>query len=186
MTTSFSINAFGIDLEDFDYNTLDHDIDLVLMLDIIEHVRDPEAALLSLRRRFARDKPPIVLITTGNVAFLTVRLGLLLGQFNYGKKGILDRDHRRLFTFNSMKRLLDSTGFEILKTRGIPAPFPEAIGNNLLSRLFLRVNSLSILIWRGLFSYQIACTVRPRPLVKHLLEHAHTASEQKLNGIDPC
>lgn len=185
MTNNFSFHAINIELEDFDFNTLNQNIDLVFMLDIIEHLRDPESVLLRLRHQFAKNKPPIILITTGNVAFFPVRFGLMLGQFNYGKKGILDRDHRRLFTFKSMKRLLNSTGFETLKIQGIPAPFPEAIGTNLFSRLFLKVNSFLILIWRGLFSYQIACTVRPRPMVEHLLEHAHIASLQKINTIDP-
>ncbi len=184
MTSKYSIQTINVDLDNFDFNTLDEDIDIILMLDIIEHIRDPETVLLRLRRQFAKNNPPIVIITTGNVAFITVRLGLLLGQFNYGNKGILDRDHRRLFTFGTMKRLLDSTGYELLKSQGIPAPYPEAIGNNKLSRLLLRINKIMNLIWRELFSYQIACTVKPRPMISHLLGQAHTASLEKTNAFN--
>ena len=33
---------------------------------------------------------------------------LLFGQFNYGKRGILDLTHTRLFTFESFRRLFDA------------------------------------------------------------------------------
>ena len=55
---------------------------------------------------------------------------LLLGQFNYGKHGILDMTHTRLFTFYSLRELLEQRGFQVLEIRGIPAPFPVALGNN--------------------------------------------------------
>ena len=38
---------------------------------------------------------------------------LLFGQFNYGKAGILDRTHTRLFTFRSLRQLLVDAGFRI-------------------------------------------------------------------------
>jgi hypothetical protein len=60
---------------------------------------------------------------------------LVLGQFNYGKAGILDRTHTRLFTFRSLRRLLVDAGFRIKEIRGVPAPFPKILGNVLLSDL---------------------------------------------------
>ena len=54
---------------------------------------------------------------------------LLFGQFNYGKAGILDRTHTRLFTFRSLRHLLDDAGFRIKEMRGVPAPFPKVLGN---------------------------------------------------------
>ena len=53
---------------------------------------------------------------------------LLLGQFNYGKRGILDMTHTRLFTFTSLRRLLEQSGFRIVEMRGVPGPFPLAMG----------------------------------------------------------
>ena len=35
---------------------------------------------------------------------------MLFGQFNYGKRGILDMTHTRLFTFRSFRRLLEEAG----------------------------------------------------------------------------
>jgi glycosyltransferase involved in cell wall biosynthesis len=180
MAELYSMRTIESDVEDYDISQEDVDVDLVLMLDIIEHIHDPEGFLLKLRSRYAYRNPPTVIITTGNVAFFVVRLMLLLGQFNYGKKGILDRDHRRLFTFSSLKRALQATGYDILEVQGIPAPYPLAIGDHPLSRALLAFNQFLNLFLRGMFAYQIAFVVRPRPTIDHLLDHAREASRAKL------
>ncbi|MBV9358710.1 MAG: glycosyltransferase, partial [Chloroflexi bacterium] len=93
--------------------TLD-DVDVVLALDVIEHLRSPEAFLASLHEAVARRPDLTIVISTGNVAFVIPRLMLLVGSFNYGKRGILDLTHTRLFTFRSLRRLLEESGFEIV------------------------------------------------------------------------
>ena len=127
-----------------------------------------------------RDRPR-VLISTGNVTFIITRLMLLLGQFNYGKRGFLDLTHTRLFTFGSLRRLLEQAGFDVHEVRGIPAPFPLAIGDGPLSRLLLTANQLLIRLLKGLFSYQIFVVAEPRPSLDTLLqtavEHSSTRTE---------
>ncbi len=180
MTEIYSMRAIECEVETYDLAQEDIDVDLVLMLDIIEHIHDPEEFLLRLRSRYAYRNPPTVIITTGNVAFFVVRAMLLLGQFNYGKKGILDRDHRRLFTFASLKRTLRATGYDILEVKGIPAPYPLAVGDNALARLLLTINGLLNRVMGGMFAYQMAFVVRPRPTIDHLLEHAQHSGQQKI------
>jgi glycosyltransferase involved in cell wall biosynthesis len=180
MTQKYSMRIIETDVDAFDFKSVDDHVDTIFLLDIIEHLIDPEGLLLSLRSQFAKDRPPRVIVTTGNVAFFIVRFGLFLGQFNYGKRGILDRDHRRLFTFGSMKRVLDSTGYDVLEVQGIPAPYPEAMGDNVLARTLLVANRILIFFSRTLFSYQIAYVAQPRPMVDHLLENAQNAGLQKL------
>ncbi len=114
-------------------------------------------------------KRPEVIITTANIGFVVTRLMLLFGQFNYGKKGILDATHTRLFTFRSLNALLEQSGYKVLETRGIPAPFPKALGNNLVSRTLLRLNEMLIRVSKGLFSYQILVRTEARPTVQNLL-----------------
>ena len=180
MTELYSARTVECEVEEYDLSNEKDEIDLVLMLDIIEHIRDPEAFLLRLRSSYARHNPPRVIITTGNVAFFIVRFMLLAGMFNYGKKGILDRDHKRLFTFTSLRDMLNATGYDILDVRAIPAPYPLALGHTAPARVMLLVNQFLNLFLRGLFAYQMAYVVRPRPTVAHLLADAHDASAEKL------
>ena len=110
----------------------------LLMLDIIEHLKeDPERFVGQLRRQFDYGTKKLVL-TAPNAAFLVQRLMLLFGQFNYGKAGILDRTHTRLFTFRTIQRLLRDEGFGIVKVTGVPAPFPKVVGDGVLGKAMRR------------------------------------------------
>lgn len=143
----------------------------ILLLDIIEHLRQPELFLERLRKQFDH-QPRTVILTTPNVAFVVQRLMLLLGQFNYGRVGILDRTHARLFTFRGVRHLLRDAGLRITKIRGVPAPFPKVLGDGVLGRVALGLNLALIRVSRTLFSYQIYVEAATTPDVDYLLAEA--------------
>lgn len=164
---------------DLDAENLELDVagyDYLLLLDVLEHLKDPERFLEQLRRAFDHRRRTVVL-TTPNVAFIVQRLMLLLGQFNYGKMGILDRTHTRLFTFRSLRRLLRETGFRVKSVKGIPAPFPKVLGDGLLGRMALAANIALIGISKTLFSYQIMVVADGTPDLDFLLANAKKKSE---------
>ncbi|MEQ1851256.1 MAG: hypothetical protein ABMA01_06655, partial [Chthoniobacteraceae bacterium] len=155
------------------------EFDQIFLLDVIEHLKDPEVFMETLRAGAIHKRPEIVM-TTANIAFFITRLMLLFGQFNYGRKGILDRTHTRLFTFRSLFELFEQTGYKVIEVRGIPAPFPKAIGDNIVSRFLLLMNQALIKIpfLRGLFSYQIFVRGQARPTVPNLLDQTISTSEK--------
>lgn len=157
--------------------------DYVLMLDVIEHLAAPEAFLEYLRKMVAVNPSVEVMISTANIGYFIPRLMLFLGQFNYGKVGILDMTHTRLFTFRSFERAVEQAGFDILEGTGVPGPFPLALGENFLSRLLLNINRLLIHLSRGLFSYQIFLRIRPRPSLDVLLMRAEDQSRRRVEAI---
>jgi glycosyltransferase involved in cell wall biosynthesis len=57
----------------------------ILLMDLIEHVHDPENFMDELRRK-AMGRRPEVIITAANVAFFVTRIMLALGQFNIAGK----------------------------------------------------------------------------------------------------
>ena len=156
--------------------------DQIMMLDIIEHLKQPEQFMDELRFA-AVCKRPEVIITTANIGFFVTRLMLFFGQFNYGRKGILDATHTRLFTFRSLKALLEQSGYNILEVRGIPAPFPKAIGNNFASRFFLRLNQALIRVSKGFFSYQIFVRAIAKPTVQNLLGETIESSDRLRDAV---
>jgi glycosyltransferase involved in cell wall biosynthesis len=147
------------------------DADYLLLLDVIEHLHSPEQFLAALRKKFDFNRRTLVL-TTPNVAFVVQRLMLLLGQFNYGKSGILDRTHTRLFTFRSIERLLVDSGFRVRVIRGVPAPFPKVLGTGLLGRFALQSNLALIKLSKTLFSYQIYVVAETTPDLEFVLAAA--------------
>jgi glycosyltransferase involved in cell wall biosynthesis len=175
----YSLRTIEADVDEYDFNSDATKVDFIFALDVIEHLKTPEAFLRKLRQRYSQEAPSLV-ITTGNIAFITVRLGLLLGLFNYGKRGILDLDHRRLFTFSSLRRTLTMNGYVVLEERGIPVPFPTAFGDGRIARLLLWTNALLIRLSKTLFSYQIGLVAKPKPTLNHLLQDARGAAEERL------
>jgi glycosyltransferase involved in cell wall biosynthesis len=150
----------------------------LLLLDVIEHLHSPEQFLEEVRKKFDFEKRTLVL-TTPNVAFLVQRLMLLFGQFNYGKRGILDRTHTRLFTFRSIERLLTDAGFRIKVVRGVPAPLQKVLGNGLLGRTATQVNLALIRVSKTLFSYQIYVLAETTPDVDFVLAAARQTELQR-------
>lgn len=161
------------------------DYDVVLLLDVLEHLDTPAIIrLLDHIRATAGEKTPTLIITTPNIAYLLIRLQLLRGAFNYGKRGILDLTHRHLFTFRSLCDLLSQSGYRLEEVKGIPPPFPAALGENALSRALLAVNRLLIRLAPGLFSYQIFVRATPLPTVDHLLDHARAEADKRGRPVE--
>lgn len=143
----------------------------ILMLDILEHLKSPEHMLAGLRSQCGFE-PKVLILTVPNIGFLVTRMMLLLGQFNYSRTGILDMTHTRLFTFRSLRRLLLEEGFRIRRLRGVPAPFPKALGDGFVARFLLALNQAGIMVSRGLFSYQIFAECETTPSTEFLLREA--------------
>ena len=179
-TRENSWKCIEADVEQYDFKDDFGKVDYILALDIIEHLKSPERLFCIIRQRFSRDAP-VLIITTGNIAFFPVRIGLLFDSFNYGIRGVLDMDHTRLFTFSSLCRTLEINGYEVVKKQGMPAPFPLALGNGWLARFLLLVNRILIFFSKSLFSYQVAIIARPLPTLEHLLEDAYEAKKKKLS-----
>jgi glycosyltransferase involved in cell wall biosynthesis len=144
-------------------------IDVVVMADVIEHLRSPEDFAAQLAEFCRTNDVQRLLVSTGNVAFVVQRAMLLLGQFNYGPRGILDMTHTRLFTVRTIRRLFRQAGFTPRETFGIPAPFPLAIGDRSAARFLLRLNQAAIRVSTSLFSYQVFLTLDPPPDLGRLI-----------------
>ncbi len=157
--------------------------DFILFLDVIEHLSSPEQFLDELRESLAGNPGAQVLISTANIGFIVQRLMLLIGQFNYGKRGILDLTHTRLFTFSSFRRLIEQAGFEVQEMKAVPAPFSLALGDTWTSRLLAGVNSVLNRVSQGLFAYQIFATIKARPTLSSLLKAAYVESERKSSAL---
>ena len=147
----------------------------ILLMDLIEHVHDPKIFWMNFDRKRGGARPEII-ITAANVAFFVTRLMHALGQFNYSRKGILGIGHRRLFTFKSLRALLEQSGYEIVDARGIPAPFPLALSSNRWSRALMRLNQCLIWFSKRLFAYQIFIRARALPDAGHLLKETIASS----------
>jgi SAM-dependent methyltransferase len=92
--------------------------DLVLLLDVLEHVADPAAVLGRVVSALAPNG--VVVVSCPNIAHLSVALPLALrARFEYQDSGILDRTHLRFFVRESVVGLLNDQG--LIVERGVRA-----------------------------------------------------------------
>jgi 2-polyprenyl-3-methyl-5-hydroxy-6-metoxy-1,4-benzoquinol methylase len=117
------LRAYGIDLagpggvEELNALTGGARFDVVLLGDVIEHVRDP-VALLTAARAVLRPSGSLV-ASVPNVAHGSLRLDLLRGQFRYTERGLLDRTHVQLFTLDAIVETFLRAGFYVEDLRRV-------------------------------------------------------------------
>ncbi|MCI0416519.1 bifunctional glycosyltransferase/class I SAM-dependent methyltransferase [bacterium] len=129
----------------------DRKFDCCIALDVVEHLDDPENFL---KQVFEMLKVRGTLfISTANVCYLPVRLSLLFGQFNYGKRGILDMTHKRLFSVASFRRLVEQYGFRAKVIYGFSPPIVDLISSSWIMRRIESIHAWMSRHFPNLFAY---------------------------------
>jgi glycosyltransferase involved in cell wall biosynthesis len=157
----------------------DRSFDYVLALDVVEHLASPEDFLDELRQLTAAWPNVRIVATTGNIGFVATRLSLLLGRFEYGRRGILDLTHRRLFTFATFRRAFNSAGFTIEHCEGVVPPLPFVFGALRWGTLLMRVAKVLVRLRPAMFAFQCLVVARPDPTLQMLLARAEAAALEK-------
>jgi len=95
--------------------------DVVLCGDVIEHLRDPGAALARLRPLLVPGGRLVV--STPNIANWAMRLSLLGGRWRYTDRGFLDRTHTHLFTRSTLVETIEGAGYRVERVDfSVPVP----------------------------------------------------------------
>ena len=113
--------------------------DVVLALDVLEHLRDPAPVL----KRAASHLTPkgVVVVSIPNVTHGALRLSLLEGRFTYTEQGLLDRTHLRFFDREAAERLISDAGLTISQNLRVRRELDEteiAVDKNGLSTELLQ------------------------------------------------
>jgi glycosyltransferase involved in cell wall biosynthesis len=131
--------------------------DVVLCADILEHVRDPERLLESVRELLA---PGGVLIASvPNFGHWYARTRTVLGLFDYDQRGVLDNGHVRFFTRRGLLRRLRNSGFDVVRQEatGLPLDVLTNGGGGLTRRVLRIIDRTLVAVRPTLFGYQFIC-----------------------------
>lgn len=88
-----------------------HQFDVVLMLDVLEHLSDPARVLGTVGRLLGPGGWGV--ISLPNVAHISLRLELMEGRFTYRDAGLLDRTHLRFFDRPGVDQLMEDAGWAV-------------------------------------------------------------------------
>lgn len=139
------------DVETMDLPFEPGSFDVVLGGDVIEHLRDPVAALARLRP-LLRPGGRLV-VSTPNVANWAIRLSLLAGRWRYTTRGILDRTHTHLFTRATLREAIEAAGYRVER---IDFSVPVPGDSDVLDGAAYAVGRLR----PGLFAYQFVAVAQ--------------------------
>ena len=117
--------------------------DVVICLEVLEHLVDPEKVAREIRRVLKPNGR--ALISVPNTAFWATRLELLgVGHFNPRGSPVTQRaapwrdPHLRFFTFRSIRAMLEQSGLAMVRVGGLECQFLRIAG---VGRLFGRGRS---------------------------------------------
>ena len=130
--------------------------DRILLLDRLEHLRNP-AQLLADCRRLLEGRGKLI-ISVPNAVNITVRLMVLFGRFQYHDRGILDFSHLRFFTLKSIRKLVEHSGFRVTGVHYTLVPLERLIPVRPSNRLFRLANGMlrgATALLPGLLAYEI-------------------------------
>jgi O-antigen biosynthesis protein len=94
------------------------DFDFILLLDVLEHLREPMALLEKLKAHLK--KGGHIVVSLPNVANWKIRWDLLFGRFQYSEYGIVGRTHLKFFTESSSKKIMQDDDLDIVKFDIVP------------------------------------------------------------------
>ncbi len=139
------------------------DFDAVVAADVFEHLANPEKALRDLRGVLA--PRGIVIASVPNVAHWYPRLRILLGRFDYERRGIFDAGHLRFFTQNSFERMAGRAGMRVRQRSrtGLPVEVASRGGSapTVALKLIGGIDAIGLTLFPGLFSYQLLFELEP-------------------------
>lgn len=135
----------------------DDDFDMVLMMDLIEHLSDPAAFLQNCRKLCAKQHH--IVISVPNIAHFIIRLMLLVGYFPKMERGPLDKTHLQFFTISTLKELLASVNLHIKQWHYTIFPIELLVNSQSALRQYLfalaKVRSKLVNFCPSLSSYQL-------------------------------
>jgi hypothetical protein len=121
--------------------------------------------------------------STGNIAYFVLRASLAAGQFNYGKRGILDLTHTRLFTIYSFKKLLANAGFVIKEVKGFGPPIRDMVGESTVLSTADTTSAALARVWPRLFAFNFLVVAEKADELDDIYERTAASSAPALDSL---
>ncbi len=94
----------------------------VIFGDVLEHLRDPAAALRAVHALLAPGG--LLIVSLPNAVHWTARRQVLRGRFPQEDHGLFDRTHLHFYTRATARELLTQAGYAVVDEHPVPAPLP--------------------------------------------------------------
>jgi len=137
-------------IETMDLPDAVRDIDVMLCLDVLEHLIDPWAVVRKLHKRLSANG--VIIASIPNIRYFRASIPFIFaGRWNLEDQGILDRTHLRFFVKKTAVELMTSSGLYLqeIKPTGMEPGRKARLANLLTLRLFEDFLALQYLVRAG-------------------------------------
>lgn len=132
----------------------DTKFDFIIFGDVLEHLRNPQAAIKYCKSLLSDEGKIIASIP--NVMHISVMEQLLNGNFTYTETGLLDKTHIHLFTYNEIVNMFNKAGYIIENISITQMPISQE-QSNLIDSLLSYSNQTERFMYEA-FQYQISAS----------------------------
>ena len=101
----------NIDIENYDLSKIKKKFDIIILADILEHLKNPEKILNNLTK-LLKPKGRII-ASIPNFLHFSIKIKILTDKWKYENYGLLDKTHLRFFSYDSIKKLFNSSHLHI-------------------------------------------------------------------------
>jgi len=135
-----------------------HKFEVIVASHVLEHIAFPEKLLLDIKNIMNEDS--IFIIALPNIMHYKYRFKLFFGNFKYENTGIMDYTHLRWYTYNSAKKMIEKSGFNIVNASvdgelpfyRVTKYFPKSI-YRIIKKILFKIS-------KGLFGMQLVYIVK--------------------------
>lgn len=112
--------AFVFDVENGDVNKLGKDFDFIIMVEVIEHLFDPEIVLQRLLPVLKKNGK--ILLSTPNFVHIYNRLKIFAGIYEYKENTLINKSHLHFYTYQTFKKEMERLGLKLIKENHVFLP----------------------------------------------------------------
>ncbi len=131
-------------IESHDLQLPENTFDLILFLDVIEHLYDPWTVLTHVKRSCSQNG--MIVLSIPNIQHWRAVLKIALNRWEYTEAGILDRTHIRFFTLHTIRDMVSRSGLKIKRLHYCMGPETRFLNGITLS-LFRNILTYRYLVY---------------------------------------
>jgi 2-polyprenyl-3-methyl-5-hydroxy-6-metoxy-1,4-benzoquinol methylase len=126
---------YQINIEELNLPVTLGTIDMILCLDVLEHLINPYIVIEYLHKLLSPGG--IIIASIPNVRHFSVVFPLLFqNKWEYKERGILDKTHMKFFVKSTAIELMESSGLQLVGVCSFPVPGKTSLVNAFTLRLF--------------------------------------------------
>jgi hypothetical protein len=107
----------------------------ILLVDVLQHLAEPQELLDALSTWSRANGCPPLVIATPNVTHVDMAFQMIAGRFDVSEAGVLEASNLRFFTEETLQRLIERSGWRLVRRHDLHALFSEAYDEGLRDAL---------------------------------------------------